>query len=270
VSQSIKQLERELGATLLHRSRKGTELTDVGEAIIPYALSVLSAEDRLRQEVEAYSGLHRGRLRLGTVAAASNTILPRVLTALNRRYPAVEVRVTDAGSLDVIEGLLHGALDIAFISYLPTLHELPEALEAEELFASRLVVCAPRGHPILRDPMVRVKDLERQRLIMFRRGYLLHDLLNSVLDVRAVNIAYYAASTEGATRMIAAGVGVSVLPECSVLRDPYTRSGQIQYRPVTDMPTSFRICVARFRMAPMTSLQRAFLELVRREAPAFR
>jgi DNA-binding transcriptional LysR family regulator len=266
LSQQIRKLESELGGELVERRRHAVRLTDFGAAIMPHALALLGDEARIRQEADDYHGLRRGHLRFGTVNAGSNTLLPLVLPLFSGRYPGIEVRVTETGTLDIAEHVLAGELDLGLIVRAPNVASLPEGLAAEDLLTSALVICVPAGHRLSRRGSVSTAELAREPLIIFRRGYLLHEVLRAVLGDSAGNVVYYTDNTESAKRMVALGVGVTLLPKMSVVDDSYRREGKIVYlRPEADFPAILLSLVSRTD-SYLPRAARAFREMLREAA----
>jgi DNA-binding transcriptional LysR family regulator len=266
LSQQIRKLESELGGQLVERRRQAVKLTDFGAAIMPHALALLSDEARIRQEADDYHGLRRGHLRFGTVNAGSNTLLPLVLPLFSGRYPGIEVRVTETGSLDITERIVAGELDLGLIARAPDVASLPEGLTAEDLLSSTLVICVPAGHRLSRRRSVSTAELAREPLIIFRQGYLLHEVLRTMLGDRIGNVVYYTDNTESAKRMVALGVGVTLLPELSVVDDSYRREGKIVYlRPQADFPRILLSLVSRTDTY-LPRAARAFRDMLREAA----
>src|SRR6185503_9161813 len=115
LSASIKRLEDELGARLLHRGPGGAALTAAGAALAPRARAALAAVDG-RRAVAEVAGLHAGEVRLGAGATATTYRLPPVLAQFRRRHPGVRFLVREAYT-DQLETMLHdGELDLAITS----------------------------------------------------------------------------------------------------------------------------------------------------------
>lgn len=242
LSQQIRKLEEELDAKILERERRAVRLTDFGHAIIASARAILAEEERIREAADAHRGLRSGRLSFGTVNAGSNTLLPEVLPQYSRRYPGIEVRVTETGSLDIARGVLRGDLDLGLIVRVPGVGPSVEGLAVDDLLESKLVVCAPANHRLAKRKKLASGDITREPLILFRQGYLMHEILRTLLGERTGNVVYYTDNTESAKRMVAAGVGLTLLPEFSVVDDFYRGEGKITYIPLEADVPSLRLC----------------------------
>ena len=115
VSAQIRQLERDLGATLIDRSGRSATLTPAGEAALAHARAVLAAAAAARQVVDDVQGLLRGRLGVGMVTACAVTPLFVALAAFHGRYPAVSVDLAEDGSDRLVDLVRAGELDVALI-----------------------------------------------------------------------------------------------------------------------------------------------------------
>jgi DNA-binding transcriptional LysR family regulator len=268
LSQQIRKLEQELDAKILERERRAVRLTDFGHAIIQSARAILAEEERIRQAADAYRGLRTGRLQFGTVNAGSNTLLPDVLPQYSKRYPGIEVRVTETGSLDIARAVLHGDLDLGLIVRVSEITPLDDGLLAEDLLRSKLVVCTPAKHSLAKRRRVTSTDLLEEPLILFRQGYLMHEILRRLLGERTGNVVYYTDNTESAKRMVAAGVGMTMLPEFSVVDDSYRREGKVTYIPLeTDFP-ALCLCLVYRAGDYLTRAAEAFRQMLHEAAEA--
>jgi len=262
LSQQIRKLEEELGAKILERERRAVRLTDFGHAIISPARAILAEEEHIREAADAYRGLRSGRLSFGTVNAGSNTLLPEVLPHYSKRFPGIEVRVTETGSLDIARGVLRGDLDLGLIVRVPEIGPADDGLVVEDLLESKLVVCVPVGHRLAKRKKLASTDVAREPLILFRQGYLMHEILRTLLGERTGNVVYYTDNTESAKRMVAAGVGLTFLPEFSIVDDSYRGEGKITYIPLeTDVP-SLRLCTISRAGERLTRAAEAFRDML--------
>lgn len=115
LSQQIRALEKELGATLFSRARGNIALTEAGEALLPLARRILADADTARHEVQELVQLRRGRVRLGATPSLCTGLLPDVLRVFHDRHPGIELLIEEGGSHDLVRELARGALDLALI-----------------------------------------------------------------------------------------------------------------------------------------------------------
>jgi DNA-binding transcriptional LysR family regulator len=247
LSLSIQTLERQFATRLIERRRGNLQPTATGAAILPFVESLLASEAGIYDELSARTGLYRGEVRLGTVNAGSNTLMPQVLTGFKTTYPGIQLQVTETGSVDILNAVRAGELDLGLIVRVPEQASPNNDLVIEDLLRSTMVVCAHASHPLLSKERVSISDLAHEPLIMFRKGYLMHELLNRLLGQPELNVMYYTDNTESAKRMIAAGVGITVLPEFSLVDDTFRRTEQIVYVPLEGPLTVLSLALIRRR-----------------------
>lgn len=210
VSAAIRDLERELGAPLLQRSRGAASLSGAGEQFLPWARQALADCEAGRAAVADAVGLQRGRLALGATPSLTTTALPAVLAEFHRRYPRIDLTVDEAGS-PVLAGRLEQAeLDLALV-ILP----LGGAwVRATPLYEEELVLAVPPEHPLAGRGPIAVGELRDVPLVMFRSGY---DLRTSTLAVCqragfAPVLAVDGGEMDGVLAMARAGLGAAVVP----------------------------------------------------------
>lgn len=234
LSETVGNLERELGAPLLHRSRGQIALTDVGQAVLARFEVIDEQAAQIRDDVDAFAGLLRGTVRIGTVNAGVRTVLPPATRQFLTLFPQVDLQIEDGGSDDIAGAVRSGHLDLGLTVAL----DRPDTPSGESnglrfvpLLSGRLVVCLPPEHELAGRPTISVPDLADQALVTYRKGYLMHAVLQDLLDVTAHTTAFLTDSTDSAKAMIAVGVGITVLPEFSARFSP---AGTV-YRPLADV-----------------------------------
>lgn len=268
LSEAIRSLERELGVRLMDRDRSGVRLTTAGEDVMPHVEALLESERALRDQVGGYRTLERGQVNLGTVNAAANTIVPGALSAFNEKYPGIQIRITETGSSDVVRAVKEADLDLGVVVRVEGEEASGDELVFEDLLTSNLVLCAQRGHPLLSSESVSIADVAGESLILFRSGYLMHGLMSRLFGDRNLNIVYYTDNTESTKRMISIGIGVTLLPEFSVVNDHLSRSGEIVYAPLVGDYARIRLTLTWRRHAYLLRAAQLFAAELRSEAAA--
>ena len=214
ISKQIRKLEAELGAPLFQRVRGRVALTQAGEALLPWAKRVLDDVAGAQRQVRELAGLGHGRLAVGATPSLTTVLLPNVLARFHAEHPGVELVVHEAGSRDLLKQLAQGEVEVALV-ILPVQED---AFATTPLLTEELVLAVPRGHRFARRRRIRVADLRDVPLVMFREGY----------DLRAVTVAacqqagfepafaLEGGEMDGVLRMVAAGLGVAVVPRSVV------------------------------------------------------
>ncbi|MEJ2861620.1 LysR family transcriptional regulator [Actinomycetospora flava] len=254
LSEGVRSLERELGAELLRRSRRGVTATTVGQAVRPALERIVAAAEEIA-DVVAGGGVRR--LRIGAVSAAVGTVLADATADLLAAAPGLELRVRAAGSAEIVAGVSSGELDAGLVVVGPEAQDLTLV----PLLTCRLGVCVPVGH-WLADPdevdVVTSAELDGERLVAHRPGYRVAELVDALLP--DADVVHRADNTETAKAMVAAGVGVAVLPELSLTdadRDA------LAWRPLHPPEA---VTVALVHTAEAGEVVRVFREIVVRRA----
>lgn len=263
LSKQIHALEGDLGAPLFERVRGNIALTAAGEVLLPLARRILADVDTATREVQELVGLRRGRVRLGATPSLATSLAPPVLRRFRDAHPAVDLRVEEGGSQDLVRDLLRGDLDLALI-IMPGQGADP-GLRVDPILRESLVVAsaAEPGTPDDADEL-RITDLRDQPMVMFREGYDLRDA--TIQACRAAGFeptfAVDGGEMDAVLSFVEAGLGIALVPGIVVARRPGVRITRLAPPGVTRT-----IAVARRRDVVPTNagreLRRILLEYVR-------
>src|SRR5918993_3917335 len=115
VTHHLARLEAETGAQLVQRVGRGIRLTPAGQLLADRAAEIIGRIDSAGAELSAHVGLNAGRVRLAAFASANGSLVPAALATLAKRYPSLEISVTDTHPLDALELLRTGKVEVAII-----------------------------------------------------------------------------------------------------------------------------------------------------------
>lgn len=245
LSETVRNLERELGVDLLDRRRSGAKISDEGRELLPHIIGVIDAVDRLRRAADHQHHISR-MIRLGTVNAATVPLLVPAVREFRVSHPMTQVEVVGAQQAEIHRSLLEGGFDLGLVNYLQG-DDLPPDFQSTELLRGRAVVCMRPDSPLAAREAVRVSDLLAEPLIVMRSGYVMHRFVHRLLAGRAPAFSYSTDGAEMGKLMVAEGLGATVLPDFSVLGDPLERSGTIVYRPLEDAGAAVLLVLQRRR-----------------------
>ncbi len=246
LSETVRNLERELGVDLLERRRSGARMSGEGRELLPHIVDVLDAVDRLRAAAGEQHRISR-MVRLGTVNAATVPLLIPTVREFRATHPLTQVEVVGAQQSDIHRALSEGGFDLGLVNHLDG-DDLPAAFESTELLRGRPVVCVRPDHPFASRPAVTADDLRTQPLIAMRSGYVMHRYLHRLLrDGTTPALAYSTDGAEMGKLLVAEGLGITVLPEFSVAGDPLERCGALTYRPIAGDSTEVLLMLQRRR-----------------------
>ncbi|MFE9532636.1 LysR family transcriptional regulator [Streptomyces sp. NPDC006691] len=264
LSETLRNLERELGVELLERKRSGAKISDQGRELLPHIAEVLDAVDRLRRAADEQHQISR-KLRLGTVNAATVTLLTPAIREFRAANPSTEVEVVADRQDGIQRHLAEGGFDLGLVSYLRD-DDLPPGLHTTELLRGRPVVCVRPDSPLAGLGAVTATDLLGEPLIVMRSGYVMHRYIHRLLSGLTPSFAYSADGAEMCKLMVAEGLGITVLPDYSALGDPLERSGTIACRPLADDSTELRVMIQQRRTHPIPAAARELHAILVRRA----
>lgn len=230
LSEALTKLERELGVPLLDRRRSGTRVNDQGRELLQHMLDVLDAVDQLKAAAVGQRTSGRA-IRLGTVNAATTPVLLPAVRAFQQRHPTTAVEIRNVQSEEISVGLADGGLDVGLVNLLEG-DDPPPDIIATPLLEGRPVVVMPEGHPLTAPHAVEIADLRREPFIAMRAGYLMHRFAHRIFGGDLPTSWHTADGAEMGKLMVAEGLGLTVLPDYSVVGDPLERLGVITTRPV--------------------------------------
>ncbi|WP_395405143.1 LysR substrate-binding domain-containing protein [Arthrobacter sp. UC242_113] len=208
---AVKGLERELGVQLFDRTTRRVTLTAAGQAFRDRIQAAVADLDDAAGDVADVAAGKSGKIRVGFVSSASYTTVPEALRAFRQQRPRIDLVLQPLTSGEQIEQLLDGNLDLGLIR---DPGDVP-GLNLELLSAEDLVVVLPDAHRLAAAEEVRPEDLEGEPMILFRLmpGFVARVLrLFEPLPTPPV-LVQQAIHQETVLGLVAAGLGVSVLPE---------------------------------------------------------
>lgn len=259
LSQQIRSLEEELGVELLRRNKRTVRLTPAGEVFLQSARKLLrGAEDSVDVTRRAARG-EVGTLQVGYAPGVEIDILPKALRAFAQKYPQVEVRLFPLATRDQVDALKQRRLDVALVM-LPVSEE---GIHVSLVRREPLTLVAPSEHPLARRRSITVRDLEGAPYIHLARPYepVYHDHIYGLARQAKVALRVVAESAHlyDNLSLVAAGVGVSLLPDCVRL----VRRTGVAYRPVLPRGVILELGLAH-RKNELSQVPLAFADIVRR------
>ena len=215
VSQHIRALERELGVRLFERRGPHISLTRIGESLFEYTMPLVQRLDRLPDTfAEDQLGVTSEALTIGVGEACAAYLLPRYLKRFRERYPDVRINVWIGDCSQRLRWLRSFQLDLI----LQVVDKPPQDLRFHELAAFRFLLITPLDHPLVNRTSVNLTDIDGYRMVGHipeRQGRHIVDWLMRQHGVEPD----YAVEVDGwsvVKRYVAAGLGISVVPEICI------------------------------------------------------
>lgn len=225
LSTQIKKLEDELGVVLLERTNRQVMLTPVGERIVGQAQRVLREVNQLVHIAEEHKDPYGGEFRLGIIPTVAPYLLPKILGPIKKAFPKLRIQLTEAQTAVITRMLREGDLDATILA-LPVEED---NLEQVKLYSEPFYFAASKHHPKAGRKRVRLEDLDHEQVLLLEDGHCLRDqALEICSSHNAVeNTNFRATSIETLRQMVAANVGITLMPELAIT----SRSGPVRYLP---------------------------------------
>lgn len=211
LSTQIRKLEEELGVTLVERAPRKVMLTAVGQTLLQQARRIVADAEAMKDTARRSRDPAAGSLRLGVFPTLAPYFLPHAVPALRQQFPQLELLLVEEKSDVLLQRLREGKLDAALLA-LP-IHD--EQLHAQFLFEEPFLLAAPTGHPLTKLPRLSGNDLGHETLLLLEDGHCLRDQALDVCRLAGAQekSGFRATSLETLRQMVAAGVGVTLLPQ---------------------------------------------------------
>jgi len=216
LSQQVLKLEEELGAKLFDRLGRGIRVTESGRAFLPHARAILEQVDVARASVALNNADVRGSVTLGAIPTIAPYLIPRYTAAFAKRFPDARLRIVEETTPVLIEGLRDLSIDFALLA-LPLRHK---DLELQPIRTEAVLAAVPEKHPLASYDSLSLAQLRGESLVMLRDGHCFRDLSLAICRSANVNpkIAFESGQFSSILGMVAAGIGLSLVPEMAIDR----------------------------------------------------
>jgi len=233
VSRRISELEARFGILLLDRRDRRVTATVAGQTVLEHVRVVLDELHLMLRDIDDLREGTTGRVRIQTHPSAGSTLLPQIVASFVDLHPNIDIRIDEMSSHEIPGGVRSGAADIGLIT---------GPIEADDLVlipwsTDDLTAILPRDHVLAQGEQVEFATLLEYPFInMHRHNALLgrfrreaHALGKTMLE-RA-----HATSFESVRKLVAAGLGVAIVPAIAAYATPEATAGQIAVRPLCEV-----------------------------------
>jgi DNA-binding transcriptional LysR family regulator len=209
ISMQIRQLEESVGLPLFTRTPRRVILTEAGELLLQRARTILREHDTAIAEIAEIAGAEHGRLRIGSASAMFATVqLPAILEHLKRKFPNAEITVISGTSSRLVEKILHGDIDMAFVS-LPV---ETANIQTDLLFSDEIVAIANPQHQLAGKKSISAAMLAEESLILGEKGGNTRRMIDEFFAAANVkpNVVMELSRQEAINRMVENKMGVGI------------------------------------------------------------
>jgi LysR family hydrogen peroxide-inducible transcriptional activator len=244
-----------IGQRLFDRLGRKVVLTDAGQVLLSHAQAILAAVSEAERAVRD-SG-EGGRLRIGAIPTVAPFLLPRVISRFRKQHPTVQLQLKEDLTERLLADILAGELDLALMA-LPI---RDERLHVEKLFSEPLVMALPPKHRLVAKTEVKLGDVVDEPFILLDDVHCFGDQVLSLCHRGGLEPRVVCRGEQIVTllAMVAAGQGVSVVPEMAATADT---AKACVYRPLGKPVPTRTLCAVWHKHRYRPGSLRAFLEVV--------
>ncbi len=264
LSTQIKKLEDELGVPLVERAPRKVMLTPAGRDAAERARRIVAEVEQMKEAARRSQDPEAGTVRLGIFPTLGPYLLPHVVPRIRSRFPQLELLLVEEKSDVLLSRLREGKLDAGLLA-LPL---QDDQLHTEFLFEEPFLLAVPEAHPLASRDSLSLGELSNQQLLLLEDGHCLREQALDVCRISGANekSEFRATSLETLRQMVAANVGITLLPTLAV-KPPVARSDNIHLLGFSDSHPSRRIALVWRRSSAMAGFLQE-LAKVFRELPA--
>lgn len=207
----IKQLEQALGAKLFDRDRRHVALTQVGRELIRPIERVLADVESICISGRELATHQRGIVTVAVLPSIAAGVLPGAIRQLNIDHPGIAVRIVELIGTRVTDAVKAGEVDFGIGSYA----RIDRELNYQHLWSDRMAIFVPLRHPLTGRNGVTFREAVSYPLILTRRDSSVRVLVDRMLEREKLtaNVVLEASYVSTLMAFVAAGLGISILPE---------------------------------------------------------
>jgi DNA-binding transcriptional LysR family regulator len=212
ISKRIQAFEAQLSTQLFYRNARGVVPTPAGRALAAHAQQLFESLNRVAAELSSYSDGTRGEVRIHAHSSAVIQYLPEQLSAFVPKYPDVHILLREETSLEVIQSMMDGVVDIGVIDgNVPR----PVGIRTLPYVRDRLIALVPRKHSLAAHKNIAFNDIRDSDHVSLETGVSLQVLVSRAAEINGFQLKtrIEVKTMEAATRMVEVGLGIAILPE---------------------------------------------------------
>lgn len=257
-SKRIAELEDHVGTALLARSRRGVVPTEAGHTLMQHAVRLLAGLEQMSLVMGDLQRGTRGHLRLWANTSAFGGFLPELLAAFAQRFPDVTLDLEDALSEEAVRAVAGGVAELAVVGE----NTPAEGLQTMTCHVDELVLVLPPAHPLAARSAVALEEVLACDMVSLGRSTsLTRQIAAAAEPLRlALRIRVQVRSFDAMCRMVAAGLGVAILPRAGAT--PHAASMGLRIVALEGMRTERRLLLAMRDRATLSPAALALVELV--------
>src|SRR5215469_1974067 len=267
ISQTILDLEEEIGAKLFLRSNRNVQLTAAGTVLLEEVQGILKRAEEAKRATQRAARGEVGMLRIGFIAPAAAPILPPLVQAYRDRYPDVELQLQHMNPDAQLTAFEEGKLDLGFSR--PLLLEQRQYFDEEMIYSDYLVAVLPPNHPLTKERKIQPQKLAGEAFVLFHRvgAPMLFDEVVGMCRQAGFSpkVRHETDLMTSVFLLVESGLGVSLVPSCARGLEQH----KAVRRPLTVRSNALCLCAIWPRGSQSPTVE-AFLQILGAQIPAIR
>lgn len=226
LSQSITNLETELGVKIFNRSRMGAIPTVVGRQMIKKAYEALAKLEEIREEAGINSSLINGELRIGTIPGTA-MFLPRVLSAYKKDFPQIQIQVTEKSSQNIINDIKQDFLDIGLIGLTREGKEKEDDnMDLEVVLRGKMIVAVSKQSPLAFSRTITPQELRTHPLVIYNDDRMWEFVDDFASQFGPVNIFFSTNNMDAIRNAVYENLAITIGPDYTIRNEPLIMAGE--------------------------------------------
>ncbi|UQZ60448.1 LysR family transcriptional regulator [Bacillus sp. FSL K6-1560] len=211
LSRSIARLENHLGVPLFDRQGRSISLNQYGHIFLRRVQAMMKEYTEGKEEIQALLKPDQGVVSLGFLHTLGTTLVPDLIGSFQQEYPNIAFQLKQNHSYWLLERLKSGDLDLCLLASI-----LPEdPIQWIKLWSEELFVFVPNDHPLASRESITLNEISGERFILLKKGYALRMTVDELFEKANIqpNIMFEGEEAATAAGFVAAGLGISILPD---------------------------------------------------------
>lgn len=211
LSIQLKKLEEQLNVQLIERTNRSIQLTPIGTEVVRRARKVLEEAYNIMDVTRSACSPLAGAFHLGVIPTLGPYLLPGILPAIKKEYPEMQLFLTEDKTENLLMALHEGKLD-ALLMALPVDDDNVATIS---LGFEPFLLALPQHHPLAKKELIAPGDLNKTDILLLAEGHCLREHAMEACKHFGVRerTDFHATSLETLKHMVAAGTGITLLPE---------------------------------------------------------
>ncbi|CCQ96381.1 transcriptional regulator (LysR family) [[Clostridium] ultunense Esp] len=216
ISRQIANLEGELGVQLFIREGRNVRLTPVGKMFLEHMENVMKEIEKAKQQIDEFLNPEEGTIRIGFPSSLASYTLPTVISAFRSQHPGIHFELRQGMIKNLIDSVLNAEIDMAFVTPVPT---NDKELTGYILFTEQMTALLPASHPLSTETSLRLDQLRNEPFVLFRSGMFLRKIVDDACKQMGFQpkVAFEGEEIDTIKGLVAAGLGVTILPEITLI-----------------------------------------------------